>query len=660
MMSHELKSLSTGVLTPVSSLRSERSVGTGEFADLTLLAAWVKDAGLNIIQILPVNDTGSDSSPYSAQSAFALHPLYLRLDDLPELKGSGGFEKRVQELRKALSGEPRLEYERVLDAKHEFLQDLYQARRDDIGKDPALQAWMLENDWVREYAVFRVLKARNNRQAWWQWEEHQNPTDKLIADFWKDETTRPQLIFFAWIQYRLEQQLRSAKTALTELGVLLKGDIPILMNEDSVDLWRQRDFFRTDLRAGAPPDMFSSLGQNWGFPVYDWHVLENTDYSWWRSRVRQASKFYHAYRIDHVLGFFRIWAIPTEHESGILGRFEPSATLSRAELHAAGFSDERIRWLAEPHIPGSALRDSLGKESEGCISQLLEQIGSEDLYLFQPKAGGERGIYAAECSKEAKEFLVEQYRDRALIKIDDETYIYSWSFRECSRYTTLNEHENQVFEGLVQRIGEQNERIWEIQGRKTLQMMRETVDILPCAEDLGVVPESVPEVLGSLGILSLKVPRWTHDYDQPGEPFIPPENYPFLSVCAPSVHDTSTLREWWNVELSDSERSAFWTLLGYTGTAPGEFDPDTARKVIQGLLATSSVFCVFQLQDLFALEPDLCSTDPAHERVNIPGTANSVNWSYRIPENLEDILRREKLKVSIRELAEERNKRSIL
>lgn len=660
MLSHELKSLSTGVLTPVTSLRSERSVGTGEFADLTLLAAWVKAAGLNLIQILPVNDTGSDSSPYSAQSAFALHPLYLRLDDLPELEGAGGFSNRVTELRDMLSGQARLEYERVLDAKLEFLQDLFDARQTDIIQNSELQTWMGTNVWVRDYAVFRVLKARNGRQAWWQWKEYQDPHDKLIDDFWNDETVRPQLMFFAWIQYRLEQQLRAAKTALTELGVLLKGDIPILMNEDSVDIWRQREFFRTDLRAGAPPDMFSSLGQNWGFPVYDWQVLEQSDFSWWRSRVRQASKFYHAYRIDHVLGFFRIWAIPTEHESGILGRFEPSAALSRAELHAAGFSDDRIRWLAEPHVSGDELRGALGEETEACISQLFEQIASEDLYLFQPQIGGERGIYAADCSKEAKDYLVEQYRQRALIKIDDETYIYSWSFRECSRYEMLNEHEKQVFEALVRQIGEQNEHIWEKQGRKTLQMMRETVDILPCAEDLGVVPESVPEVLGSLGILSLKVPRWTRDYEQPDEPFIPPRSYPFLSVCAPSVHDTSTLREWWNLELSDSERTAFWSLLGLDGEAPSTFDPQTARKVIEGLLGTSSVFCIFQLQDLFALEPGLCSDDPAHERVNIPGTANSVNWSYRMPENLEDLSRREDLKVSIWELAEERNKRSIL
>ncbi|TVR89647.1 MAG: 4-alpha-glucanotransferase [Spirochaetaceae bacterium] len=660
MLPHELNSLSTGVLTPVTSLRSERSVGSGEFADLTLLADWVKAAGLNLIQILPVNDTGTDSSPYSAQSAFALHPLYIRLDDLPELSGSGNFANRVQELRTELSGEQRLEYERVLSAKLTLLHELYQARQTEIEKDSELKAWMHENDWVQDYAVFRVLKARNNAQAWWQWEEHQVPSDQLIENFWEDATIKPQLMFYAWIQYRLEQQLRAAKSELTQLGVILKGDIPILMNEDSVDLWRRRDLFRTDLRAGAPPDMFSELGQNWGFPIYDWSELQKSDFGWWRDRVRQAAKFYHAYRIDHVLGFFRIWAIPAEHESGILGRFEPSATLSRAELQAAGFSNDRVRWLAEPHLSGDMLRNALGEESEPCMNELLEQIGSEDLYLFQPQVGGERGIYNARASAEAKAFLVEQYRDRALIKIDDDSYAYSWSFRSCTRYQMLNEDEKQVFEGLVHRIGEENERVWESHGQKTLQMMRETVDILPCAEDLGVVPDSVPEVLGSLGILSLKVPRWTRDYDQADEPFIPPHSYPFLSVCAPSVHDTSTLREWWELELSEEERESFWTLLGYANPTPSTFDPQTAGKVIQGLLGTSSVFCIFQLQDLFTLEPELCSVDPARERVNIPGTANSVNWSYRIPENVEALLHRENLIQSIRKLVDERNQRSIL
>ena len=660
MALHEFKHLSTGVLTPITSLRSERSVGTGEFADLTLLGGWVKAAGLNLIQILPVNDTGSDSSPYSAQSAFALHPLYIRLDDLPELEGAGGFADRVVRLREELSGVARLEYQRALDAKLAFLRELYQARQTTIDQDEQLQTWIVENDWVRDYAVFRFLKAQNDRKPWWQWEEHKDPSDKLMKDMWSDKKLKPRLMFFAWIQYRLEQQLRAAKAALNELGVLLKGDIPILMNEDSVDLWRRRDLFRTDLRAGAPPDMFSELGQNWGFPIYDWAELEKSDFGWWRDRVRQASKFYHAYRIDHVLGFFRIWAIPAENESGILGRFEPSATLSRAELQAAGFSDDRVRWLAEPHLSGSLLRETLGLEAQGCINTLLQQIGDEDLYLFHPTVGGERGIYSADCSAKAKEFLVNQYRDRALIKIDDDSYAYSWSFRTCTRYQGFSENEKQVFEGLVHRIGEENEKIWEAHGLKTLKMMRETVEILPCAEDLGVVPESVPDVLSSLGILSLKVPRWTRDYEESDEPFVPVEHYPFLSVCAPSVHDTSTLREWWELELPEAERNSFWTLLGYSGESPAQYDPQTARKVIHALLGAASVFCVFQLQDLFALEPELCSADPSDERVNIPGTANSVNWSYRVPENMEKLMHREKLIQSIRKLVEERNKRSIL
>jgi len=639
----------TGVLIPVFSLRTQESVGTGEFLDLLPFGRWCKAAGLSLIQLLPVNDTGDDPSPYSALSAFALHPMFLRIQALPEYSvlppGSGAI-KKVENLQKAHQEELRLSYREVLYKKMEILQVIYTHQEETIKEDKGLIAWIKKNPWVQEYAVFRALKAQNSMQSWSNWSEYKDPDSADLTKLWKKKSLGTH--FYAWLQYRIEQQFTQAAKGLKEMGILLKGDIPILMNEDSVDVWAHRDIFHYELRAGAPPDMFSTEGQNWGFPVYNWENLEAQDYDWWRRRLLQADKFYQAYRIDHVLGFFRIWTIPYKNNSGLLGYFNPSSYLHRADLYRKGMDDGRIRWLSEPHISGQDIRGLFGIKANKVITSIFSQIGNEDLFLFREDFGGERAIHALDQPDSVKLTLLNWYRDRTFIQVGPDTFAPAWTYSECSRFKMLADHERYGIEELVGQKGWENESLWAGVGKKLLGFMLETVGMLTCAEDLGAVPDCVPQTLGELGILGLKIPRWSRKWNEPGQPYIPMADYPFLSVCAPSVHDTSTLRDWWE---NEEGREGFWSALGLEGPCPAEYSPATARRVLEGLQTAGSGICVYQLQDFFALVAELRIAESTEERVNIPGTVQDSNWSYRMPLTIEALENQSQLITTIRELA---------
>lgn len=620
-----------------------------------------------MIQILPVNDTGEDSSPYSAVSAFALNPAHLRIAALPEywaLPDNDALHRDLEQLRQEWEGLTRARYREVLLEKLRLLRELFDRSREQIDADDERRQWVAENPWLKPYAVYRVLRAEHGDRPWPQWEEMREPSPEAIERLWESPDHEAELTFHVWLQHRLEQQLRQAVSEAEARGVYLKGDLPILMNEDSADIWSHREIFMPELRAGAPPDMFARLGQNWNFPVYNWDKLAEQDYDWWKRRLKQADKFYHAYRIDHVLGFFRIWAIPYRNVAGTMGYFYPSALLSEGAMQEIGLDGGRVQWLAHPHVTGAELRARFGERTETVIAAALRQLDGEELYLFQDRIQGERDILDLGLGDDEAAGLLEIYRDRALLAtgFTDEQYgqghLYAptWEFRECSRYRELDSGERQRFEALVRRREAESEQMWEEQGRRLLSFMNSTVPMLTCAEDLGVIPECVPRTLSELGILGMRVPRWAREYDQAGEPYIPPNRYPFLSVCAPSVHDTSTLREWWERE---ADRQEFWSALGLPGTAPEQYSPDTCAALLGALFETSSAICMVQIQDLFALDPSLLPADPAEERVNVPGTYNKWNWGYRVPVPLEELSDRTALTESVQRLVTERRRKPV-
>ncbi|MCL1817457.1 MAG: 4-alpha-glucanotransferase [Spirochaetaceae bacterium] len=649
----------TGVAVPVSALRSAKSFGIGEFLDLPALGEFCKAAGLDLIQILPVNDTGSQPSPYSALSACALHPVYISLESLPELSADKSSDSKdilaeIKKSKKELEA-PRVDFYRVWQIKMEFLRRIYAAFQEKILKDPALDAWMAENLWIKPYALFSSLKEKNGGASWVAWKTLRKPKEADIEAAWNKKGGKAALGFFAWVQMRLEEQLRAAAELLEKQGVLLKGDLPIMMSEDSADVWAHPGIFTRGLRAGAPPDMYSLIGQNWGFPLYDWKAQSADGYAWWKTRLRRADLFYHAYRIDHVLGFFRIWAIPEEEKDGVLGYFKPAQDISRESLEEAGFDRGRIRWMSRPHVTGDCLRGVLGDAAQSVIEKLFTRLEGEDLYIFKDEAS-ESVIWALGLPEAAAEALVGFYRDRLFIETKAGMFAPAW-FRDNSQaWMSLEGEEKEKIAAIIDRYFKKSEEHWKTDGGALLRFMKESSSMLPCAEDLGVVPESVPGVLEGLGILGLRIPRWTRRYREAGEPFILPAEYPRLSVCAASVHDTSTLREWWETETGKED---FWKALGLPGEAPADYTTDTAEKVFAGLLEAESAIVMFQLQDFFALEESLRAASSAEERINVPGTIADTNWAYRMPQCLEEFDARGNLARRIAALVKKRKERKL-
>jgi len=642
----------TGVSIPIAALRTQEDCGVGEFADLPKLAAWCASVGLEVIQVLPVNDTGANSSPYSALSAYALHPLYLRLHDLP---GSERYQTEIQAFRESTRDGERLHGGRfthgvVLSFKLGIAGLLFDDTRSDVRVDADFMSWLTANPWVTNYAVFSVLKRERGGAAWESWGKMADPSERDIRSYWESHEDR--CLCVAWIQHQLERQLSSASRTAQEMGVFLKGDVPILMSRESADVWASRSYFDLDANAGAPPDMFSPNGQNWGFPVYDWDALQADEFRWWKNRILQAGKFFHALRIDHVLGFFRIWSIPRHELTGLLGHFSPSAGVALEELKELGLDEGRVRWLTLPHISREELEAALGSDAPRAARAYLTRIGSEDMYNISGSFDSEAALQSLSEPATVRDFLLSRHVDRSFLVDDDGQRFPSWYIDRSKGFSSLSEKEKSLLKDLLSRRRKESEEIWERRGRGLLSMLQETTDMLVCAEDLGDVPDCVPKVLAELGIFGLRILRWSREYKKaaPGNParFVPPEEYPRLSVCTPSVHDTSTLRAWW--EEDAGEREQYYRSLAIPGPCPASLTLDLQQRILSQCLGTGSLLCMFQIQDILDVDQELWSPDPRTDRINVPGTVNDQNWTWRVPLDLEDLIRRTKLNDRVRSL----------
>ncbi|MDR2701119.1 MAG: 4-alpha-glucanotransferase [Spirochaetaceae bacterium] len=647
-----------GTVVPVGALRSSKSAGVGEFLDLVSFADLCVDMGIKLIQILPVNDTGDQSSSYFALTAFALHPLYIRLSALEE---AAPFSGEIDALREKFDAASRFPYNQVLKAKMELLQKIYRANIDNIKKNAGLIAWIEANPWVKAYAVYRRIKTANEERSWKEWEQYREVSAEDITALWNDPALKGEHFFWAWLQQALDRQFSQAAQAIRGKGIMLQGDIPILMNEDSCDVWSNPGIFHGDLSAGVPPDMYSPTGQNWGFPIYNWEAQERDNYSWWRARLKAAEKYYDAYRIDHVLGFFRIWASSRADNSSMLGRYIPYVPVTRQELEELEFDAERIRWFSVPHVPtgevwdgirnnhsGSCPEEEIAAEAAQVFDRALNRIAGEELWLFKENIQGEKDISALGLSSAAETALLSAWYNRLFIEYEEGNFFPVWYYHDSRAYASLSETEREGMEELLLEHSTVSEAIWEKEGSKLLSVLSESSSMLPCAEDLGAVPECVPLVLSRLHILGLRVIRWFRSWDKKDQPYIPFEEYPELSVCATSVHDSSTLREWWDTE-ADQEYFA-----GFIGvpSLPKVYNPGTAKIILKNAAAAASRFRVFQIQDLLHLSQKWYARDPAQERINVPGTVNDFNWTYRLPASIDEIRKDTDLLQSVRELAE--------
>ncbi|GMO57664.1 MAG: hypothetical protein Ta2G_17470 [Termitinemataceae bacterium] len=628
-----------GMAVPLGSLKGSKPCALGEYPDLVELASFASKNGIGIIQILPVNDTGYESSPYSALSAFALNPIYLRLSDLSYAKN---FEKQITELNNTFAKDKRFNYYKVAKAKLDLLWNIFAKNKADIAKDVTLQVWIEKNEWVKPYAVFRKLKDANEQRSWKQWEKFSKITPKQIDTLFNDPTprNRDEHLFWCYVQYACDKQFASAADKVAAANIILKGDLPILLNEDSCDVWANPEFFLDTLAAGAPPDFYSPAGQNWGFPIYNWPAQQKDNFSWWKARLKSAERYFKAYRIDHILGFFRIWATKRINIDATLGRYVPYSIIKRENLmDDLGYNDGRIKWLSSPHIPTHEVWDAL-KNGGGndldvhrVFDTALQQINNEELWLFKDHIKGQKDIVSLGLHKAATEYLCTAWTNRVFCEYETDLFCPLWYYKNTRPYFSLNDEEKSRLEDFLGEKSRAAESKWELQGQKLLSVLAENTSMLACGEDLGAVNECVPRVMNKLKILSLRVVRWTCEYDKEGQPFVPYNQYPELSVCTTSVHDSSTLRGWWENEV---DQNAFAAFNGMPSLAKA-YTPGTARLFLKNVASASSVFFIPPLIDLLHLSSKWYAEDPNSERINVPGTCNDFNWTWRIPAPIADL-----------------------
>jgi 4-alpha-glucanotransferase len=331
-----------GTVIPIFSLRSEGSFGVGDFGDLKQMVDWCAKTKQRVLQVLPINDTNmtytwQDSYPYNSISIYALHPQYTDFRQLPALKDP---ERKAyfDALQKELNALPQIDYERMNNAKLEYLRELYAQEGSKAMKSEAFKQFFAENkEWLVPYAAFCHYRDFYGTATFSEWPDHKTFTEKEREAMSKSTTKiYKEVAFWYYVQFNLDQQMRAAHAYARKNKVILKGDIPIGISRDGVEAWVEPKYFNLNGQAGAPPDAFSADGQNWGFPTYDWDTMLADGCSWWVRRFRKMAEYFDAYRIDHVLGFFRIWEIPVPEKSGLMGQFSPALGLSREEIEAYG------------------------------------------------------------------------------------------------------------------------------------------------------------------------------------------------------------------------------------------------------------------------------------------------------------------------------------
>ena len=331
-----------GTVIPIFSLRSKGSFGVGDFGDLKQMIDWCAKTKQRVLQVLPINDTNitytwQDSYPYHSISIYALHPQYTDFRQLPALKDA---ERRAyyDGLQQELNALPQIDYERMNNAKLAYLRELYAQEGSRTMKSAAFKQFFEQNkEWLVPYAAFCHYRDLYGTAEFPTWPDHQTFTEQEREAMSKPATKiYKEVAFWYYVQFNLDQQMHAAHEYARKKQVILKGDIPIGISRDGVEAWVEPKYFNLNGQAGAPPDAFSADGQNWGFPTYNWDAMLADGCQWWVRRFRKMAEYFDAYRIDHVLGFFRIWEIPVPEKSGLMGQFAPALGMSREEIEAYG------------------------------------------------------------------------------------------------------------------------------------------------------------------------------------------------------------------------------------------------------------------------------------------------------------------------------------
>lgn len=634
-----------GTAIPVFSLRSEEDFGVGDFYDLYKMIDWAVETGQNFVQILPINDTTmthtwTDSYPYNANSTFALHPMYIRLNAVGELtdkKKKNDFEK----LSKELNSLQQIDYEKVNGGKIEYLKELFAELGDEVLQQKEFKSFVEENkEWLEPYAAFCILRDIYKTPDFNKWMDYavydKVKIDKFVADHKKD------IEFIYFIQFYLDKQLRTVRDYAHSKGVVLKGDIPIGISRTSVDAWIYPHLFNMDCQAGAPPDDFSVLGQNWGFPTYNWEEMSKDDFKWWKDRFKKMAEYFDAYRIDHILGFFRIWQIPMDAVHGLLGTFNPAMPYSEDELRYQYdfWIDKDLQ--TTPFIMDYFLNDFFGEYTQEAKESFLVdrgygRYGLKEFVNTQKKVEA----YFADKENSSKNTKIKEALfgliDQVLF-IEDvhqkNTYHPRISAQFTYTYRALNDYEKWCFDKLYNDFYyHRHNDFWYGKAMWKLPPLINSTDMLVCGEDLGMIPDCVGTVMSSQQILALEIQRMPKD---PKVEFGNTNYYPYLSVATTSTHDMSGIRGWWE-ENHEKTQHFYNNMLHEGGGAPYFAEPWICDKIVSLHLDSPAMLTILPLQDWLSIDGDLRRNNPQDEQINVPANSRHY-WRYRMHFTLEYLL----------------------
>ncbi len=636
-----------GVAIPVFSLRSENDFGVGDFLDLRLMVDWAVATGMKIIQILPVNDTTMthgwmDSYPYNAISTTALHPIYLRPSAIAGLNDAAREKFYADEARR-LNMDTTVDYVEASRLKLAHSRELFAQEGPATIASHDFNAFVRDNsDWLKPYAAFCLLRDMHSTADYKSWGKYSvydaNEIDSLI------DSHLEEINFIYWQQYWLHRQLSEVREYACTHGVALKGDIPIGISTSSVEAWTAPTLFNLDESAGAPPDDFAVNGQNWGFPTYRWDVMVRDNYAWWRSRFSRMARYFDAYRIDHILGFFRIWEIPVDAVHGLLGHFNPALPMSVEELHDSYGFDIDPNLHATPYITRELIATLAPELVDDIVNGYLEPIDDTGRYRLLPDYATQRQI--ADHVRTLDPTPRAQQLAECMMSLPDQVlfipdpvkadhYHPRIEGRNTSAYRALSEADRQRFDRLHDDFYyRRHNDFWEANAMHRLPPLLDSTSMLVCGEDLGMIPACVPQVMDRLRILSLEIQRMPKQY---GVTFGDTSRYPYLSVATTSTHDMPGIRQWWN-ENPDLARKYYSEVLHRPADeTPSEATPEMCREIVSLHLASPSMLCILPLADWLSVDGDIRRPDPTEELINIPACPRHY-WRYRMHLTLERLL----------------------
>jgi 4-alpha-glucanotransferase len=492
------------------------------------------------------------------------------------------------------------------------------------------------------YAVFCYLRDEYGTAHFNEWPAYRHYNEKELAELTNEKSDAyNDISFHYFVQYHLHLQLLEATEYAHSKGIVVKGDIAIGIYRNGADAWQHSNLYNMNLQAGAPPDDFAVKGQNWGFPTYNWQKMKEDGFAWWKQRFEQMSYYFDAFRIDHILGFFRIWSIPMHAVEGIMGHFVPAIPVHINEIFSRGIDFNHHRFT-KPFITDHILWEEFENDNEYVKNVFLDYDGFGKYKLkdgFTTQREVEKHFDTLDQNDFHNKLKLGLYNLISNVILFDvesangQEFHFRFAMEGTSSFQNLDHNsQHQLKELYVDYFFRRQDNFWMKEAMQKLPALRRVTNMLICGEDLGLVPDCVPDVMKQLGLLSLEIQRMPKDNTKE---FFHPNDAPYLSVVTPSTHDMSTIRGWWEEDKSKIQKF-FNNELGQWGEAPFFCEAWVNKAVVVQNLYSPAMWAIFQLQDLLGMDESLRRENPNDERINVPANPKHY-WQYRMNLTLEDL-----------------------